>query len=321
MGRAFIAPPVAPVRGALQGAAAKSLTGLDKRRRQGHSPAPRHHKNDGVSMPKFDMGAAWDDSMVLLKSHSALTGTIVAVFFFLPRLAVSWFGPVPIEPAADATFTEAVAAMSAGLRQIIPYELLIKTIGAIGAVGILRLWLSRVGISVGEALVFAIKMIPTIVAVQIILTLGMIVIGGLAVMPGMAAGSGAIGILLLMIGLFVFLGVAIYLSGRLALVSPAIADRSIYNPLTAIGDSWKLTQGNGWRVALFLILVMLVIGIAFGLLVLVVGAVAGTGEGAGRLITGVAEAIAEAATGIVGVAIAAAAYRQLAIHSGKDIFS
>lgn len=272
-------------------------------------------------MPKFDMGAAWDDSMVLLKSHSALTGTIVAVFFFLPRLAVSWFGPVPIEPAADATFTEAVAAMSAGLRQIIPYELLIKTIGAIGAVGILRLWLSRVGISVGEALVFAIKMIPTIVAVQIILTLGMIVIGGLAVMPGMAAGSGAIGILLLMIGLFVFLGVAIYLSGRLALVSPAIADRSIYNPLTAIGDSWKLTQGNGWRVALYLVLVMLVMGIAFGLLVLVVGAVAGTGEGAGRLITGVAEGIAEAATGVVGVALTAAAYRQLAIHSGKDIFS
>lgn len=271
-------------------------------------------------MPKFDMGAAWDDSMVLLKSHSALTGTIVAVFFFLPRLAVSWFGPVPIEPADDATFAEVVAAMSAGMRQILPYELLVSMIGAIGGVGILRLWLSRIGISVGEALVFAIKMIPTIIAVQIILMLGMLVIGGLGILPGMKAG-GVIGSLLLVIGLFAFLGLTIYLWGRLALISPAIADRSIYNPLAAIGDSWKLTKGNGWRVALFLILVMLVIRIAFGLLVLVVGAVAGTGEGAGQLIIGVAEGIAEAATGVVGVALTAAAYRQLAIHSGKDIFS
>lgn len=272
-------------------------------------------------MPKFDMGAAWDDSMVLLRSHSALTGTIIAVFFFLPRLAVSWFGPVPIEPADGATFPEVVAAMSAGVRQIIPYEFLVKMIGAIGGVGILRLWLSRIGISVGEALVFAIKMIPTIIAVQIILAAGMFAIGALSILPGWGAGGGAIGILLLMIGLFAFLGAIIYLSGRLALISPAIADRAIYNPLTAIGDSWKLTTRNGWRVALFLMLVMLVIGVAFGLLVLVVGAVAGTGEGVGRLITGVAEGIAEAATGIVGVALAAAAYRQLAIHSGKDIFS
>jgi hypothetical protein len=50
-------------------------------------------------MPKFDMGAAWEDSMVLLRSHGALTWAIAAVFLFLPTLAVSWFGPTPIQPA------------------------------------------------------------------------------------------------------------------------------------------------------------------------------------------------------------------------------
>ena len=58
-------------------------------------------------MPKFDMGAAWDDSLNLMKSHSALTGTIAAFFLFLPTLAVAWFGPQAVEPAAGADFAGA----------------------------------------------------------------------------------------------------------------------------------------------------------------------------------------------------------------------
>ena len=54
-------------------------------------------------MAKFDMGAAWDDAIQLLKAHRPLTGTIAAVFLFLPALAVAWFGPAPIEPPAEAT--------------------------------------------------------------------------------------------------------------------------------------------------------------------------------------------------------------------------
>lgn len=272
-------------------------------------------------MPKFDMGAAWDDSMVLLKSHSVLTGAIVAVFFFLPRLALSWFGPVPIEPAAGATLDQVMTGFSASMRQIAPYELLVSMIGAVGGVGVLRLWLSRTGISVGEALVFALKMIPTMLAVQIILTLGLLLIAMLCVMPGMAAGGGAIGILLVVIGLFLFLGIAIYLWGRLALISPTIADRTIFNPVVAIGESWKLTKDNGWRVALFLLLVTIVIAIVFGLFGLVVGAAVGTGEGIGRLLTGLVEGGGAAIGGLVGVAIVAASYRQLAFRGANDVFS
>src|SRR5690606_38025781 len=119
-------------------------------------------------MPKFDMGAAWEDSMLLLRSHSALTGAIAAVFLFLPTLAVSWFGPVPIEPAAGASFDQVMATMRANVIQAVPYQLFVAIVSGIGGIGILRLWLSRSGISVGEALVFALTMVPTVIVIQLL---------------------------------------------------------------------------------------------------------------------------------------------------------
>ena len=186
-------------------------------------------------MVKFDMGAAWDDTLQLLKSHTALVGTIAGVFLFLPALAVAWFGPVPIEPAAGADFNQVMETFRESFRQMIPGQLAIALSALIGTAGILRLWLSRTGTSVGEALTFALMLFPTMLAIQILC--------------GIAIGLGFI--LLLVPGL--------YLLGRLALVAPAVADRSLYNPFEAIRTSWDLTRGNGWAIFFFLFLVALVI--------------------------------------------------------------
>ena len=272
-------------------------------------------------MAKFDMGAAWDDSMVLLKSHSPLTLTIAAVFLFLPTLAVSWFGPVPLEPAANATFQEIMATFQESARQAIPYQLLTGVIGAIGGVGIMRLWLSRTGISVGDALVFALKMVPTMIAVQLILGVGVGVIAVGLFLPGIAAGGGAIGALLLFVAALLFLGICFYLWGRLAVTSPVLVDRILYNPLTAIQESWRLTKDNGWRIALFMFLVTLVVLIVAVMLGGLVAALVGTSDGIGRMLTGLVEGGVAAVGGIVSAAISAAAYRQLAVRGGSDIFS
>src|SRR3989344_3034284 len=204
-------------------------------------------------MPKFDMGAAWEDSLVLLRSHSVLTGPIAAVFLFLPTLAVAWFGPVPIEPAAGATFDQMMMTFRESARQAVPYQLLVSVISAIGGVGILRLWLSRTSTSVGDALVFALKMIPTMIAIQ------------------------------LFVGALLILGICAYLWGRLAVTSPVVADRTQYNPVVAIQESWRLTKGNGWRIALFLFLVTLVVFLVARLLGGVVGAVGGPGAVSGGM--------------------------------------
>lgn len=246
-------------------------------------------------MIKFDMGAAWDDSLLLLKWHTALIGTIAAVFLFLPALAVAWFGPVPIEPPEGADFNQMMTVFQESFRQMIPGQIFIALCTVVGTTAILRLWLSRSGISVGEALTFALMFFPTMLALQILC--------------GFAIGIGFI--LLLVPG--------IYLIGRLALVAPSVADRGLYNPFEAIRTSWTLTEGNGWAIFFFLFLVALVIVIASLIVGGVVSVIAGTEAGFGRMLGGFVEAAFGAIGGLVSIAISAAAYRQLA-GASPDIF-
>ena len=247
-------------------------------------------------MVKFDMGAAWDDTLQLLKSHTALVGTIAGVFLFLPALAVAWFGPVPIEPAAGADFNQVMETFRESFRQMIPGQLAIALSALIGTAGILRLWLSRTGTSVGEALTFALMLFPTMLAIQILC--------------GIAIGLGFI--LLLVPGL--------YLLGRLALVAPAVADRSLYNPFEAIRTSWDLTRGNGWAIFFFLFLVALVIVIAALIIGGIVSVIAGSEPGFGRMLGGFVEAVFSAVGSLASIAVSAAAYRQLALRTSSDVF-
>jgi hypothetical protein len=247
-------------------------------------------------MVKFDMGAAWDDSVQLLKSHTALIATIAGVFFFLPALAVAWFGPVPIEPPAGASVEQSMAALQQTFRQMIPGQIIVALTTIVGSAAILRLWLARTGISVGEALTFGLMFFPTLLAVQFL--------------SGLAIGLGLI--LLIIPGL--------YLVGRLTLAAPSVADRSLYNPFEALKTSWELTRNNGWVIFFFLFLVTIVIFIAAMIVGLVVGAIAGTGDGVGRMLGGVVEAGFGALGSLVSVAISAAAYRQLATRTPPDVF-
>ncbi|MBJ7501431.1 MAG: glycerophosphoryl diester phosphodiesterase membrane domain-containing protein [Sphingopyxis sp.] len=247
-------------------------------------------------MVKFDMGAAWDDTLQLLKSHSALVGTIAGVFLFLPALAFAWFGPVPIEPPAGANFEQFVTTMRESFRQMVPGQLVVALSTMIGSVAILRLWLSRTGISVGEALTFGLMLFPTMIATQIL--------SGIAIF---------IGFILLIIP-------CLYLIGRLALVSPAIADRGIYNPFEAIRTSWELTRNNGWAVFFFLFLVSIVIVIAALIIGGIVSVIFGTEPGIGRIMGGLVEAAFGAVGSLVSIAVSAAAYRQLALRTSSDVF-
>lgn len=249
-------------------------------------------------MAKFDMGAAWEDSVALLKSHAALTGAIAAVFFFLPTLAIAWFGPAPIEPADGANIQQVLAALQENGRQVLPYQLGAALLALIGTIGVLRLWLSRSGTSVGEALTFAATLLPTMIAVQIL--------------TGLMIGAGVL--LLIVPGL--------YLVGRLAVVPAVVADRGNYNPIEAIRTSWELTRNNGWAIFFFLFLVTLVIVIAALIIGGIAGIFAGGGEGFGHMLGGLIEAAFGAVGSLVSIAISAATYRQLTVAGGPDnIFS
>lgn len=266
------------------------------------------------------MGAAWDDASLLLRSHTALTGAVAAVFLFLPALAVSWFGPVPIEAADGASMEQAMAALRETMRQALPYQLGIALIAAIGGVGVLRLWLSRESISVGDALIFALKMLPTVVGLQIIIGAGLFLIAMLSLMPAIAAGGGGIGVALMVIGVLLLAGACAYLWARISVASAVIADRQLSNPVRALGESWALTKDNGWRIFLFLFLVLVVIVILSLLVGGVTQIVFGSGEGVGRIVTGLVEAGVAMVGGIVSLAVGAAVYRQLATRDAGGVF-
>jgi hypothetical protein len=137
---------------------------------------------------------------------------------------------------------------------------------------------------------------PTMIAVQILC--------------GIAIGFGFI--LLIVPG--------IYLIGRLALVTPAIADRRIYNPFEAIRTSWELTRDNGWAVFFFLFLVGIVIVIAALIIGGVVSVIFGSEPGLGRMMGGLVEAAFGAIGSLVSIAVSAAAYRQLALRTSSEVF-
>ncbi|MDZ3831408.1 MAG: hypothetical protein U0S50_06280 [Sphingopyxis sp.] len=248
-------------------------------------------------MAKFDMAAAWEDSVTLLKSHSALTGTVAAAFLFLPALVVAWFGPVPVEPAEGAGLPQIVEAMQQSMRATLPYQLGAALLAMIGTLAILRLWLARSGTSVGESLGFAAALFPTMIIVQLLTGL----------MMGFAA-------LLLVVP-------ALYLVGRLSVAVPLLADRGIRNPIEPIRQSWALTHGNGWAIFFFLFLVAVVIFIVAMILIGVTGAVAGSEPGVGRMVAGVVEAGVGAVGSLVSIAVSAAVYRQLAVRGAGDAFA
>lgn len=247
-------------------------------------------------MRKFDMGAAWDDAVQLVRSHPALTVTIAAVFLFLPALAYAWFAPPPVEPPDGASAAELLRAFQQNMTGNLGGRLLLGVFSLIGSAAILRLWLARGGTSVGESLTFALTMIPTLLVVELL--------GGAAVALGL--------VLLILPGL--------YAIGRLAPAVALAVDQGVRNPIEALRSSVRLTEDNGWSIFVFLFLVTLVIGVVTVIANVTAMSLFGSESGSGKLVTGTIQALFGAAGSFVSLAVSAAIYRQLAVRGSAQLF-
>lgn len=246
-------------------------------------------------MTKFDMGAAWDDATTLVRAHLPLTGVLAGLFFFLPGMAMALLGPVQLAPPDNATPDQLMAMLMADMRQQLPWLLAITMASTLGSIAILRLWLARAGISVGEALAFTVSVIPTMIAIFLVQSF------------------------LFGFALLLFIVPAIYLLGRFAAVYPLVADRDVRNPFTALAGSWQLTSGNGWRVAFFVFLFLLVL-IVISLIVQSVTGIFGLRGSFGYLIGSVINSAVAAGFALLNTAVIASVYRQLSVRGSGDIF-
>lgn len=243
-------------------------------------------------MQKFDKSAAWDDVKRLLGAHPSLVAAIAGVFIFLPQLLLSMVTPVQ-DPAASALLTpeQQLALMQSTLTQILPFALIAGVITAVGNAAILRLWLSRTEISVGDALKTGLGLVITIFIIQVLTSIGMF------------------------FGLLLFILPGIYLWVRWSVATAYAVDMNERNPLAAMGASWRLTKGNVFSIFLFVLLLMIALTVILIMLTLLSSAFALIPV-VGLFVTQALQAFLATVASVVFIAVVAATYRQLVVLRG-----
>jgi hypothetical protein len=237
-------------------------------------------------MKKFDMSSAWDDAVQLARLDLTLTAPVIGMLVVLPTLAFVTLGPIPIEPPADVDLAKLGEIIRADLAQRAPMLLLISFLSVLSSLVVMRLWLAPRGTSVGEALGMAVALVPTMAAVFVI----QLVVMGIAALA--------------------LLVPALYLGGRLAPSFAVLGAGDTRSPLAALEQSWGMTRGNGWRIALMLFLIQLVI-VTVSMLVDGVGAVFGARGTIGHALASLISAGMGGVAALVASAVSAAIYRQL----------
>lgn len=241
----------------------------------------------------------WNDIVAIVRSNASIVLAVAGAFAFLPGL-VGAFTAVPYVPPADgADLPEAIAAFSQFFSDNWLQQTAVILLSTLGQLMLYIVLLDPRRPAVGEALRMAamlfIPFLLTNILVGIIVGVGFV----LLIIPGL------------------------YLIGRVALSTPSLVAERSYNPVAAVGRSWALTKGQGWRIFFFAFLIFLVafvVQVAIGgTLGTVLGLIAGDGGqfSIGKLLLAALEALFASVFFILSVALWVALYRRLANDPAK----
>jgi hypothetical protein len=273
---------------------------------------------------KLDMGKAWTQATGLIGTNRDTIGAIAGLFFFLPALALALFAPELTNPApAGPANADPQVAMQAMMDQVTqayadnwPLFLAMTLAQFIGSLSLLALLTDRDRPTVREALTAGLACLPSYLGAQLLSAFGVALIIGLPLGLIAAAGSpmaaALAGIVLVLIGLYVFV--------KFTLISPVIAIDGERNPIKALARSWRLTKGNSFRIAAFLLLLFFTIGIIAALVSGILGLVlSALGSEIATIGIGVVNAAVNTGIGVIFLVVIAAIHRQLAGQSPEGI--
>ncbi len=192
-------------------------------------------------------------------------------------------------------------------------------------------------VQAGPALAFGmiVIMIAAYIAIFIVMLILMLIFG--TALGGMGAfspaalesgGAGAIGggaifvMVLVYIAIIVFM---LWLQGRFMVAGPVMADRLTRNPVTGLGESWRLTGASQWVIVGFYLIFTIgvlayaiVAGMIFGG---ILGAVAG-GSAAGAVLTMIVmAALVYLPVIMLSFSMPVGVYRTIAPRASGDIFA
>jgi len=272
---------------------------------------------------KLDMGHAWTQATAMIGANRETIGAIAGLFFFLPSLALALLAPELVNPpppapggdpqlAAQAMFNQMALTYSANW----PVLLGLSVVQFIGSLSLLALLTDRARPTVREALVKGISSILPYLAAQLLSGIAVALVIGVPL--GILAVNAPPAVTVL--AGFALVLAAVYLFIKFALVAPVIVIDGIRNPVAALARSWRLTKGNSFRIALFIVLLGLTIGIIATLVTAVVGLVFGAFGGTiAEIGNGLMSALVNAAVGVVFLVVIAAIHRQLTDGSAEAL--
>ncbi|MEM6858301.1 MAG: hypothetical protein AAF559_10560 [Pseudomonadota bacterium] len=270
----------------------------------------------------FDMNAAWERAVELIKDNVQLLAIIAAVFLLLPSIAINLFMPnmaAISEPGGDPEVVW--AQLQANIGPIIIAGVLGSIVQFAGYGAMIAL-MGRTRPTVGEAIATGFKITPTIIAVFLLYFLLYFLGAVLVVLPlvliigfsgageGAGAIAGALGVIPIML-------VAIYIAARMSMSMAVVVLEGTLNPITATLRSFKLTHKRQWSILIFWVVLFalyFVIALLFSGGVGAIAALAGGGTMT-ALILGITNGLMGMASGMIISALAVAIFQQL---SGPD---
>ncbi len=264
----------------------------------------------------FSIGEAWSYAVQFLRDNLSRLLLYVALPTILVTVLQLTLGLG--NPGFQALASGGGSDPAAVLRSLSPAFGVVTLLGAVftGAMqfAVMRLML-RSEASDGSAISFGLgAMVMTmlfflVIAIPLVLILVTVFAG--------ASTTGSVGIVALL-GLVLF-PVLLWVSSRLSVMQPAMADAGSANPLYGIAQSWKLTAPVQWRVLAY-ILLFAVIVLVLTLLLGAIGSLLGAAFG-GTVATAVANLVASIPVSILSVAVIAGLYRALNPSRVGDVFA
>ena len=274
---------------------------------------------------KFDSNRAWQDAMAAVKACRSLLVPVAGVFFLIPNVATSFFlGDVQARIMENMTNREVLnGIMEAEMGKIMGFGLGAMVAGFIGYLAVLVLLTDRSRPTVGEAIARGVRFLPTLIGAVIIGYIGIVlgvvlvaIIGGI-----LSAVVGAAGAALVFIAIFALVLAA---TVRLSLTLPVIVVENTLNPVAALVRSWRLTQGNAFKLLGFYALLFIAYVVIAVIVMIVIGALTGVASGGQPgevtlILAGVLSGAISAVVGVIASAILAAVHAQLAGVSSRSV--
>jgi len=275
---------------------------------------------------RFDMSRAWNDAIARISANREVMMVIAGVFFLLPSLVFSFFYSgtmtdliASLPQSGEAPVVNATALESMGMTLFFVF-LAIGLVQMIGYTAMLAV-LDDDRPTVGEALSRAIRFLPTLIGLLLLLIAVYFLVALLAglVIGAIMAASGLVGLAILL-GVIAFVGFC-YLLTRISLATAAMVYERRLNPFSLLTRSWSLTGKDGWRLFGFYVLlfiVYMVISLIVGIVVGTIGGLMGTGSIA-LIVVGLISGAVGAAANTIFTGVIAAVYRQLAGPSTENL--